>query len=175
MEENNIDTSINNIDLEKIKLIEELKKKQEETEKFWDLFVRTKAEIENIKKRTEKDIANIQKHSLKIIFNDLLPFIDGFELYLKNINNKSDPTNEGYQLLYKLILSILEKHNVKKMEIEKYTELDPTKHEVISIIQNDQYNNVIDSIFQDGYMLHDQVLRYAKVSILKNEENLTIK
>lgn len=171
MDENNIEKENTKIDPEQTQFINELKKSKDEAEKNWDLFIRAKAEIENIKKRTDNEITNIQKHSLKNLFVDLLPLLDSFELCLNNVNQKNISDNEGFNLLYKMLVSILTKYNVKKMEINKYTDLDPAKHEVISTIANDDYNNVIESVFLSGYILHDQVLRYAKVSIFKKENN----
>lgn len=171
MDEKNIDQEHNKIDPENINFIEELKKSKEEAEKNWDLFIRAKADIENIKKRTDKEITNIQKHSLKNLFIDLLPILDSFELCLNNINKRSDSNDEGFNLLHKMLVSILAKYNVEKMDIDTYTELDPTKHEVISATVNNDYNNVIETVFLSGYTLHDQVLRYAKVSIFKKENN----
>ncbi len=71
----------------------------------------------------------------------------------------------------KMLISMLKKHDVKKIIIKKYDNIDPSKHEVISIINNKKYDNKIIAVFQSGYTLHEQVIRYAKVSILKVEEN----
>jgi len=169
MEESNIEVKKNYDDFKKEDILEELKKSNIEVEKNWDLFVRAKAEMENIKKRADKEITTITKFSQKNLFMELLPILDSFELCLNNKNENNDKIYEGLQLLYKMLISILNKYNVNKMEINKYTELDPSKHEVISIIKNEEYNNIIESVLQTGYTLHDQVLRYARVSIFKNE------
>jgi len=152
-------------------LSDELIKSKNEIKKNWDLFVRAKAEIENIKKRTEKELINIKKYSQKNILIDLLPLLDSLESCLKNENNKNEKNYEGIKLFYKMFIPILDKHHVKKIDITKYTKLNPYKHEVISIIKDKKHDNKIASVFQTGYTLYDQIIRYARVSILKKNDN----
>ena len=72
-------------------------------------------------------------------------------------------------------MNFFEKNDVRKIDVTEYSNFDPSKHEVVSTVENDVYDNVISSIFQSGYILHDQVLRYAKVSIfIKNGESKQI-
>ena len=156
-------------DLEKLihDLSVKLDKCEKESNENWELFVRAKAEIENITKRTEKKILDIRKYSQKNFIIDLLPMLDSFESCLENENNKNEKFYIGMNLLYKMLISILNKYDVKKIHIEKYSDFDPLKHEAISIIENKAHYNKILSVFQSGYILHDRVIRYAKVSILK--------
>jgi len=150
-------------------LLNELNKSKNEAAENWNLFVRAKAELENIKKRTNKEIINATKYSHKNIFVDLLPIFDSFESYLENEKNKNEKNYTGIRLLYKMLISVLNKNNVKKIEIKKYTDFDPLKHEVISIIKHKIHDNKILSVFQSGYTLHDQIIRYSKVLILKKD------
>ena len=152
------------------KTLNELKESKEEVKKNWELFIRAKAEIENIKKRTEKEIINIKNYSQKHLFIDLLPILDSLESCLKNNDNKNKKDYDGTKLLYKMLSSILNKNFLQKMIIKKHMELNPFEHEVISITKNKIYDNKIESILQNGYILHNQVIRYAKVSIFKKNE-----
>lgn len=152
--------------LEKIETLNlELEKINKESKNNWDLFLRCKAETENIKKRTDKDIANISAFALQNILTDLIPLIDSFELCIadKNLNI------EGIKLIHKLLLNTLEKYNFKKISVVENEKLDISKHEVISVIYNDdtKEDDIINSVLQNGYMLNDRILRYAKVSIIK--------
>ncbi len=160
LNDSNLKEKIKNI---QIKLTDSI----EESKKNWDLFIRSQADIENIKKRTSKDISNIEKYSQKNIFLDLFPLIDSFDSCLSSKNYKHEKNFEGINLFSKILTSILKKYNVEKINTKKYTNLDPFKHEVILIIQNTQHNNKIASTFQSGYKLHDKIIRYAKVSIFK--------
>ncbi|HIH2763518.1 MAG TPA: nucleotide exchange factor GrpE [Candidatus Azoamicus sp.] len=136
---------------------------EEEVKTNWELFLRARAEVENIKKRTDREIINITRYANKNIFLDLLPLLDSFEASLSKANNEDNV----YFLFYKLLLNILEKYNVKKINVKEYDLFDPSKHEVVSIVSNDIYDNIVSSVLQSGYELHDHVLRYVKVSIFK--------
>ena len=150
-------------------LSKELQKIKTESNNNWNLFIRAKHEIENTKKRFEKEILNLKKYSNKNLFLDLLQILDSLESFIENENNKNNKNYFGNKLLYKMLIFILNKNNVKKIIIKKYSDFDPNKHEVITIVQNESYENKIFSIFQSGYMLNDQILRYAKVSLLKKK------
>lgn len=158
-------------DLQKIinDLSLKLDKCEKESSENWELFVRAKSEIENITKRNANKILDIQKYSQKEFVMDLLPMLDSFEACLENENNKNEKIYMGINLLYKMFLSVLNKHGVKKIHVEKYFDFNPSEHEVISMIENDKYENKILSVFQAGYILHERVIRYAKVSIFKKK------
>jgi molecular chaperone GrpE len=161
---------VNNLNSESCESINVLKNDIETLEKKvtdnWELYLRSKAEIENLKKLNEKEIEKISKYALKSLMLDLLPFVDGLELYIKNENISK---NDGLYLTFKIFLNILEKYNLKKIIINDTTLFDPMKHEVVSITNdNSIHNNKIMSVLQDGYILNDQILRYSKVSINKN-------
>lgn len=152
--------------LESLKL--ELDKVSAESRHNWDLFLRCKAEIENIKKRTDKEILNVSIFALQNILTDFMPLLDSFELCIKN-KSKDDTINiNGVILIYKMLFSILEKYNLKKIVINENEKLDILKHEVVSIVyDNNLEEDSIKSIMQNGYTLNDRILRYVKVEISK--------
>lgn len=160
----------NEQDIDKINELElELNKISNESKYNWDLYIRCKAEIENIKKRTDKEITNISNFALQNILSDFLPLIDSFELCLNNKDTNNNIHMDGVLLIYKMLINILEKYNLKKIIIEDNEKIDSLKHEVISVIYDENCNeeDVIKSVLQNGYILNDRILRYAKVSIIK--------
>lgn len=150
----------------------EIEKLSNESKSNWDLYIRCKAEIENIKKRTDKEISNTSHFALQNILTDFLPLIDSFELCLNNKDSNNNIHIDGITLIYKMLINILEKYNLKKIMIENNEKLDISKHEVISVIYDEscEEDDKIKSIFQNGYMLNDRILRYAKVSIIKKNK-----
>lgn len=168
-----IDTTIENKEhelLDKINTLNlDLDKANIEAKNNWDLFIRCKAEIENIKKRTDKDIQTYSAFALQNILTDLLPLIDSFELCIKNMKNESEI--EGVNLIYRMLINTLEKYNLKKINILENEKLDSLKHEVVSVsyTENDIDDDTVTSILQNGYILNDRVIRYAKVSIIKRK------
>lgn len=153
---------------EKIKTISnELEEIKKESAENWELFVRTKAEFENFKKKIDKNINNEIKNSNKKIFIDLLPVLDSIESCINNEKIKANHT--GMFLLYKMLIKILKNNEIEKIKIKKYEEFDPQKHEVISVIKSTIYDNKIFSVFQSGYKFQNQIIRYSKVCIFKKE------
>lgn len=160
IEDNNLDEVIS---LEKKKIIE----KDNQIKINWDLFIRAKAEIENIKKQNLKDIENIKKYVLKDFAKELINVIDSLENAFEANKENYD---EGFNLINKMLINILEKYSIKKIAIEENAIFDPVFHEVVNIDENsEKENNVILNVLQSGYTIHDQVLRYSKVSISKKK------
>lgn len=147
-------------------LSNKIKALEEEVKNNWEMFLRSRADAENLKKRTDKEIVNITKYANKNLLLDLLPLIDSFEASIATSLNINKDDNV-YFLFYKMLLVLFEKYNVKKIDVKEYDLFDPSKHEVVSTINNDVYDNVVSSVLQSGYQLHDHVLRYVKVSIYK--------
>lgn len=149
----------------------EIEKLNNEAKNNWDLFIRCKAETENIKKRTDKEILNISNFALQSILCDFIPLLDGFDLCLKNKNVNDLINIDGVILIHKMLLGILDKYNLKKISVEKNEKLDILKHEVISVDYKTEIedDDIINEILQDGYILNDRILRYVKVSIIKRK------
>lgn len=169
------ETNINNtqqMSNEKIESLNlEIDKLNNESKNNWELFVRCKAEMENLKKRTDKEILNTSNFALQNILCDFIPLLDSFELCLKNKNDDSLINIDGVILIHKMLLNILDKYNLKKISTEENEKLDISKHEAISVEYKDniEEEDTIKTVLQNGYILNDRVLRYVKVSVLKRK------
>mgnify|MGYP001168170451 FL=1 len=129
-----------------------------------DKNLRLFAEFENFRKRTAKERIELFSTANKDIMTSLLPILDNFERSIK-ANNYSD--DDGPVLIYKQLLSELEKKGLKKMEDPIGKELDTDFHEAISNIpapKKKDKGKIID-VTEKGYLLGDKVLRYAKVVV----------
>lgn len=171
MNETNANITQENLN-EKIELLKlEIEKINNESKNNWESFIRCKAEMENLKKRTDKEILNISNFALQNILCDFIPLLDSFELCLKNKNENNFINIDGVILIHKMLLNILDKYNLKKISVEEKEKLDISKHEVVSVEYNDntEEEDVIKTILQNGYVLNDRVLRYVKVSVIKRK------
>ena len=129
-----------------------------------DKNLRLFAEFENFRKRTAKERIELFSTANKDIMTSLLPILDNFERSIK-ANNYSD--DDGPVLIYKQLLSELEKKGLKKIEDPIGKELDTDFHEAISNIpapKKKDKGKIID-VTEKGYLLGDKVLRYAKVVV----------
>ncbi|BFI91017.1 nucleotide exchange factor GrpE [Enterobacterales bacterium endosymbiont of Anomoneura mori] len=159
----NLNKHINKLELH----IEDLKKKEYEN------YLRYKAKIENFKKRTLIDVEKTYKFILEKFSKDLLLIIDNLEMAVKIFNknnNKKNKIFEGIELTLKSLISLINKYGIKvinKINIP----FDPIKHQAISeIITNKFKSNYVINIMQNGYILHDRLLRPAMVIVSKNSK-----
>ncbi len=134
----------------------------------WDKFLRTQAEMENLRRRTERDLQNAHKFGLENIIKDLLPVIDSLELGIQAAVGDSPELvklREGSILTLKQFLSVLEKFNC--MAIDPVGKVfDPEKHQAMSMQPSaDAEPNTVVTVFQKGYLLNDRLVRPAMVVV----------
>lgn len=136
----------------------------------YDALLRAKAEVENIKKRSEKEISNAYKFSTEGIFLDLIPIFESLDIAVSQDTNNASKENliEGNKLLKNMFDSLLEKNSLQVIDPvdEKF---DPNLHQAIKTVKNDsKENNTIDEVLQKGYKLVDRVIKPALVVVIKN-------
>lgn len=171
MNETNINNTQQNLNEKTESLNLEIDKLNNESKNNWELFVRCKAEMENLKKRTDKEILNTSNYALQNILCDFIPLLDSFELCVKKKTKDNLINIDGVILIHKMLLNILDKYNLKKISTEENEKLDISKHEAISVEYKDdiEEDDTIKTVLQNGYILNDRVLRYVKVSVLKRK------
>ena len=154
------------------------KEKQEnknELQEVKELLQRKQAELENYRKQDDKRFIEMKELANKNLIFKLLPVVDNFELALKSADTNSNPEDflKGVELIYSQLFSFLENNHIQPMVTEK-KEFDPYLHEALMKVNSDLPENVIIEELQKGFMLHDKVLRHAKVKIsagMKKEDD----
>lgn len=134
-----------------------------------DQYLRKVAEFENYKRRTEKEFLAHLEYANEGLISDLLPVLDDFERSLQHMDQSSDAKvlREGIDLIYKKLVSILEKKGLKVMEtIGK--DFDAEKHQALMQVESDKHESgkVVDQHLK-GYLLNDKVIRHAQVLVAK--------
>jgi len=129
-----------------------------------DLLLRTQASFENYKKLQEQRIVEIQQYAAKHIITELLPIIDNFELAIKNKGEIVNEFVKGIELIYGQLQTLLEKQHITIISTVG-KDFDPYKHEALLKVPSDKPENTVLEEFQKGYMLHNKVLRHARVKI----------
>lgn len=166
--QNNDDRSANEDAMSALKALEEAKQKAEEN---WNLFLRTRADMDNIRRRAQLDNENARKFAIEKFARELLVVIDSLEHGILVAEKAGDAAyKEGMVLTLKLFLDILEKFDIKRLD-PKNEMFDPNKHEAISMQENSEVApNSIVLVAQAGFTLNDRVLRPARVVVAKAPE-----
>lgn len=134
-----------------------------------ELALRTRADMDNLRKRTARDIENAHKYALERFVNELLPVIDSLELGIQASDSASDNTGlrEGMNLTLKKFGDSLEKAGVLAINPtgEKF---NPDRHSAISMteVAGTEAGTVI-TVLQKGYELNGRLVRPAMVIVSK--------
>ena len=142
---------------------------------FKDKLLRTLAEMENLRRRTEREVADARLYGIAGFARDVLAVADNMHRALETsgpeLLEQADPTVkaliEGVELTERELLKVLEKNGVKKFSPvgEKF---DPNVHQAMyEVPDTDVPPGHVAQVIQAGYMLGDRVLRPALVSVAK--------
>ncbi|MFP4383112.1 MAG: nucleotide exchange factor GrpE [Spirochaetia bacterium] len=141
---------------------------EEENSDLKDKFLRKQADIENFRKRLLRDKQDAIDFANKQLLGDIVLIIDDFERAIKSAEESKDfdSFHDGIVLIEKQFTGMLErKWGLKRFDSEG-EKFDPQKHEAVMTEESDKHEDaVVLEDFQKGYMLHDKVLRSAKVKV----------
>ena len=144
----------------------------EKAAKFEQQFVRLQADFANYKKRTASEKLQISEVVKMDVLGRVLPVIDNFERALKAPTDAvSDDVHsfiEGYEMIYKQLMAVLEKEGVTKIEAVGKP-FDPNYHQAVMRVPSDEYDDdIVVEVLQEGYLLGEKTLRPAMVKVAFN-------
>jgi molecular chaperone GrpE len=153
-------------------LVEALSKENAE---YKDKLLRTLAEMENLRRRTEREIADTRLYGISAFARDILAVADNMERALgaldAELREKADAGTkallDGVELTERELLKVLEKHGVKKFEPlgEKF---DPNLHQAMFELSDpSRPAGTVAQVVQPGYMIGERMLRPALVAVAK--------
>jgi molecular chaperone GrpE len=142
---------------------------------FKDKLLRTLAEMENLRKRTEREIADTRQYAVAGFARDVLAVADNMHRALSAIgpelrqsaDAKMKALLEGVELTERELLNVLERNGVRKFspQGEKF---DPNLHQAMyEVPDSDAAPGGVAQVIQAGYMLGERVLRPALVAVAK--------
>lgn len=130
--------------------------------------IQASADFENYKKRVEKERVQWMSAAQSAVLLDLISVVDDFDRAFEQKEKTADMAQwlAGFELIYKGVHKLLEKYGIKEMKVEKT--FDPSLHEAIMQVESAEHTSGdVVKVLQKGYMLKDQILRPAKVSVAK--------
>lgn len=142
-------------------------KKDQKVQELNDKLMRTIAEFDNFRKRSEKEKSTMFEFGAKDIIEKILPVLDNFERGLGSISEeeKGSAFAQGIEQIYKQFVSVLEDAGVKVIETVG-KEFDPNLHNAVMHVEDDAFGeNIIAEEFQKGYMYKESVVRHSMVKV----------
>jgi molecular chaperone GrpE len=140
-----------------------------------DKVLRTLADMENLRRRTEKEVADAKAYGVTSFARDMLTFADNLRRALDNVPAEvRDAADaglksfvEGIELTERDFLSRLHRHGVRKLE-PKGQKFDPNFHEALFEIPDESVvSGTVAQVVEDGFAIGERVLRPAKVGVAR--------
>lgn len=134
----------------------------------WDQLMRTRAEMDNLRKRQERELENAHKYALERFVGELLPVMDSMELGLNAALDESanvEKLREGTELTLKLLSGVMEKFDVVQINPEGEP-FNPELHQAMTMQPRDDVPpNTVVAVVQKGYTLNGRLVRPAMVMV----------
>jgi molecular chaperone GrpE len=155
-------------------LIEKIKAAQAEAAKNFDLYLRSRAEIENLKRRFQREKDDLSKFGNEVLIKQLLPVIDNLEKALEHAQGRDaiDALKEGVGLTLKGLKDVLSKEGLEEVKAEG-APFDPNYHEALMQREDESVppGTVIQAC-QTGYVLNERLVRPALVVVSKGKDTV---
>jgi molecular chaperone GrpE len=140
-----------------------------------DKVLRTLAEMENLRRRTDKEVTDAKTYGVTAFARDMLTFADNLKRALDNVPAEARESAdgalqsfvEGIELTERDFLSRLARHGVRKLEPQGQ-KFDPNFHEALFELQDENLApGTVAQVVENGFAIGDRVLRPAKVGVAK--------
>jgi molecular chaperone GrpE len=151
-------------------LLEKLAEAEKKSAENWELLLRTRAEMENLRKRTEKDLENAHKYGMEKFVNEMLPVKDSMEMGVAAQDVTVESLHEGMKLTMNMFNNTFEKLGVVEINPENEP-FDPELHQAMTMQESDEVEpNTVIAVMQKGYSLNGRLVRPAMVIVSKKPE-----
>ena len=145
----------------------ELARKDAEIADLKDRYMRTLAEYENFRKRTEKEKADIYSFAVRDVMGRILPVLDNLERGVAAVpeDSKDDPFASGMEKILRQFEKALDDIGVKPIEAAGKT-FDPNFHNAVMHVDDESLGaNVVAEELMKGYTYRDSVVRHSMVKV----------
>ena len=163
---------------------DKLQRKEEEIESLkaevnhWkNEYYRAYADMQNLRKALEKDHHEAIRYRAEGFIENLLPILDSFHMVLSNSPDNPEIKNyvTGFSFVYRNLVSVLEEEGVKEIAPKENESFDPKYMEAVETIESEEDENKVKKVYANGYMLHDHLIRPARVLVSKKKSQQSSK
>ena len=153
-----------------VQLKEKLQKAEDKAASHWEEVLRSRAELENTRRRLERDVENAHKYAVEKFLQDLLPVIDSLEMGINAAKETSadiEKVKEGTELTLKMLNDCTQKFGIQPLNPVGES-FNPEYHQAMSIAEDDKHPpNTVIAVMQKGYILNGRLVRPAMVVVSK--------
>ena len=140
-----------------------LQKAERERAEYLDLAQRTRAELDNFRKRAARDAAQAGERAKVSLVRELLPVLDNLERALGSAGEGEQHLAEGVRMVHGQLVAALEREGIQAFDPAGEA-FDPECHEALSTREDGESGRVLD-VVEKGYRLNGTVLRPARVVV----------
>jgi molecular chaperone GrpE len=147
--------------------LETLRARAQERDQFLDLLKRTQADFENYQKRNQREREQERRYWHGTLAQDLLPVLDNLERATVAAEQAGEkgPLVQGVGMVHSQLLDLLKRHGISPIEAVGKP-FDPNVHQaVMQQPSADQPPHTVLQVLEQGFKIHDRVLRPAKVVV----------
>ncbi len=143
---------------------------QAERDELKDKFMRALADAENSRKRSERDRREAEQYGGSKLARDLLPVFDNMKRAVQAVPEEARETSkamiEGVELTMRELVNVFKKHGIEPISPEVGDKFDPQLHEAMfeAPVPGTKAGDIIQ-VEADGFILHDRLLRPARVGV----------
>jgi len=134
-----------------------------------DLYLRARAEMENVRRRSQEEISKAHKYAIESFAEALVPVADSLEKALQDESSSAGALREGVQITLRQLRAAFERGRLTEINPvgEKF---DPHRHQAISTVagSGEVAPNHVVAVLQKGWMIADRVLRPALVTVAQS-------
>lgn len=149
---------------------DELETLRIERDEMRDKFMRALADAENARKRSERDRKEAEQYGGSKLARDMLPVFDNLKRALDSATEEQREASkalfEGVELTLRELVNVFKKHGIEPISPAVGEKFDPRLHEAMfeAPVPDTAAGDIIE-VMQDGFMLHDRLLRPAHVGV----------
>lgn len=144
---------------------EKLKSVERDLETLKDRHLRSLAEFENLRKRSEREKGDARRVALADLAREFLPVVDSFESALAHATSDdlAGDFGQGVLLIHRQLSDLWRKHGLR--EVETAGGFDPNRHEAVATEESTEPPNSVLEVLRKGYTLDDRLIRPALVKV----------
>lgn len=137
---------------------------QAEISELKDRWLRSQAELENVRRRARRDVEDQIKFASQNVIGDLLEVIDNLNRALEASGSEGEGVVAGVRMVVQQFEDVLKRHGCERL-VSQGQPFDPNIHEAIQMVPNALPSGMVVQEVRSGYRLHDRIIRPAQVIV----------